>query len=44
MPRGDGTGLRGLEPITGRATGYCAGYPMPGFMNPCGGRLGLGFG
>ncbi len=27
--------------MTGRAAGYCAGYPVPGFMNPVGGR---GFG
>lgn len=43
MPRGDGTGPMGLGPMTGRAAGYCAGYPVPGFMNPYGGRLGLGF-
>ena len=24
--------------MTGRAAGYCAGYPVPGFMNPGGGR------
>lgn len=41
MPRGDGTGPWGLGPMTGRAAGYCAGYPVPGFMNPFGGR---GFG
>ena len=34
MPRGDGTGPAGLGPMTGRAAGYCAGYPAPGFMNP----------
>ena len=28
MPRGDGTGPRGLGPMTGRAAGYCAGYPI----------------
>jgi len=44
MPRGDGTGPGGLGPMTGRAAGYCAGYSTPGFMNPSGGRLGLGFG
>ncbi len=44
MPRGDGTGPMGLGPMTGRAAGFCAGYPVPGFMNPIGGRLGLGFG
>ncbi|MGD2094331.1 MAG: DUF5320 domain-containing protein [Phycisphaerales bacterium] len=41
MPRGDGTGPAGMGPMTGRAAGYCAGYGMPGFMNPIGGR---GFG
>ena len=44
MPRGDGTGPGGLGPMTGRAAGYCAGYSAPGYMNPSGGRLGLGFG
>lgn len=44
MPRGDGTGPMGLGPMTGRAAGYCAGYPVPGFMNPYGGRPGLGWG
>lgn len=41
MPRGDGTGPLGWGPMTGRAAGYCAGYPTPGFANP--GRGG-GFG
>jgi hypothetical protein len=41
MPRGDGTGPAGMGPMTGRAAGYCAGYPVPGYMNPVGGR---GFG
>jgi hypothetical protein len=48
MPRGDGTGPAGLGPMTGRAAGYCAGYSVPGFMNPAGGRFypraGLGTG
>ena len=44
MPRGDGTGPAGMGPMTGRAAGYCAGYPTPGFMNPYGGRMGAGFG
>ena len=44
MPRGDGTGPGGLGPMTGRGAGYCAGYSVPGYMNPSGGRLGLGFG
>jgi len=38
MPAGDGTGPLGLGPMTGRAAGYCAGYPVPGFMNPIPGR------
>jgi hypothetical protein len=44
MPLGDGTGPMGLGPTTGRAAGYCAGFPVPGFTNPIGGRLGLGRG
>lgn len=44
MPRGDGTGPRGMGPMTGRGAGYCAGFPVPGFMSPAGGRLGLGLG
>ena len=38
MPRGDRTGPAGMGPMTGRAAGYCAGYSVPGFMNPVGGR------
>lgn len=34
MPAGDGTGPLGFGPMTGRAAGYCAGYPVPGYMNP----------
>ncbi|MFY9430067.1 MAG: DUF5320 domain-containing protein [Acetomicrobium sp.] len=34
MPRGDRTGPAGMGPMTGRAAGYCAGYPVPGYMNP----------
>ncbi|MDK2897362.1 MAG: hypothetical protein PWP04_1482 [Candidatus Atribacteria bacterium] len=44
MPGGDRTGPLGLGPMTGRAAGYCAGYSMPGYMNPIPGRGGLGFG
>lgn len=44
MPRGDGTGPLGTGPMTGRRTGYCAGFPTPGFVNPLGGRMGLGLG
>ena len=38
MPGGDGTGPGGMGPMTGRAAGYCAGYPAPGYMNPIAGR------
>ena len=41
MPSGDGTGPMGLGPMTGKKAGYCAGFGMPGFMNPVPGR---GFG
>ncbi|KPL16493.1 MAG: hypothetical protein AMJ92_12805 [candidate division Zixibacteria bacterium SM23_81] len=44
MPRGDGTGPMGLGPMTGRAAGYCAGYPLPGFMNLYRGRAGVPLG
>jgi len=45
MPRGDGTGPMGFGPMTGRAAGYCAGYPVPGFMNPMGGGVaGMAYG
>jgi len=47
MPRGDRTGPWGLGPMTGRAAGYCAGYPVPGYMNPIPGYgrgWGRGFG
>jgi hypothetical protein len=42
MPAGNGTGPMGMGPMTGRAAGYCAGYPLPGFANPMLGR-GRGF-
>ncbi len=45
MPFGDGTGPRGLGPMTGRAAGFCAGFGMPGFANPIPGRwFGGGYG
>ena len=34
MPGGDRTGPMGMGPMTGRGAGFCAGYGMPGFMNP----------
>ena len=42
MPWGDGTGPMGLGPMTGRAAGFCAGYPVPGYMNPAVGYRGSG--
>ena len=45
MPGGDGTGPRGMGPMTGRAAGYCAGYQVPGSANfPSGRRSGMAFG
>ncbi|MBU1007003.1 MAG: DUF5320 domain-containing protein [Candidatus Omnitrophica bacterium] len=44
MPGGDGTGPAGMGPMTGRAAGYCAGYPAPGYMNPISGAGWGGFG
>jgi len=41
MPGGDRTGPQGMGPMTGRAAGYCAGYPVAGFTNP---SMGMGFG
>jgi len=38
MPGGDGTGPASMGPMTGRAAGFCAGYSVPGYMNPAGGR------
>ena len=45
MPGGDRTGPVGYGPMTGRAAGYCAGYGVPGYMNPIPGfGRGMGFG
>ena len=33
MPRGDGTGPMGMGAMTGRGTGFCAGFKMPGYIN-----------
>jgi hypothetical protein len=43
MPRGDRTGPCEMGPMTGRAAGFCAGYPMPGYANPAF-RRGMGMG
>lgn len=45
MPGGDKTGPMGMGPMTGRGAGYCAGYAVPGYMNPVpGGGQGFGWG
>jgi len=44
MPGGDRTGPLGMGPMTGRAAGYCAGYGVPGYMNPWPGRGFWGWG
>ncbi|MBN2551349.1 MAG: DUF5320 domain-containing protein [Spirochaetales bacterium] len=44
MPRGDRTGPMGMGPRTGRAAGYCAGYPVPGYANPLPGAGAFGRG
>ena len=45
MPGGDRTGPGGMGPMTGRAAGFCAGYSVPGYANPVGGRgMGMGWG
>jgi len=44
MPGGNGTGPAGMGPMTGRGAGYCAGYSVPGYANPVGGRGFFGFG
>lgn len=44
MPGGDRTGPAGLGPMTGRGVGFCAGYSVPGYANPVGGRGGIGMG
>ncbi len=43
MPGGDRRGPAGMGPMTGRAAGYCAGYSVPGFVNPVYG-VGWGYG
>lgn len=44
MPFGDGTGPRGMGPMTGRGAGYCAGFDQLGFANPIPGRRWFGSG
>lgn len=42
MPGGDGTGPMGMGRMTGRGTGYCAGFATPGYANPVDFGFGLG--
>ena len=44
MPGGDRTGPLGWGSMTGRGAGYCAGYPVPGYLNPIPGRGWFGVG
>ena len=34
MPFGDRSGPGGMGPMTGRGRGFCAGFDVPGYMNP----------
>lgn len=43
MPFGDGTGPRGMGPMTGRGAGYCTGFTVPRFSGPAFGRGWFGF-
>ena len=44
MPRGDGTGPMGMGAMTGRGSGFCAGFTSPGYANSVGFGCGLGGG
>jgi len=44
MPGGDRTGPVGRGPMTGRGAGFCAGYGVPGYVNPGYGAGGAFFG
>ena len=44
MPFGNGTGPRGMGPMTGRGAGYCTGSGRPGLAMPVPGRQWFGFG
>ncbi len=43
MPSGDRTGPMGQGPMTGRSSGFCAGYDTPGYVKGFGGGTGRGF-
>ena len=45
MPGRDGTGPRGMGPVSGKAAGYCVGQQAPGYASPgCDTGMGRGFG
>ncbi len=44
MPFGNRTGPNGMGSMTGRGTGYCAGYNAPGYATGPGFGAGRGFG
>ena len=44
MPFGDGTGPRGIGPITGRAAGYCTASMGRAWRNPAPARRWFDFG
>ena len=44
MPGGDGTGPRGMGPMTGRRMGYCGGASAPGYGAGRGRGMGWGAG
>jgi hypothetical protein len=44
MPGGNRTGPMGFGPMTGRVAGYCAGFGVPGYVNPVYGRGFWGWG
>jgi hypothetical protein len=45
MPAGDGTGPRGMGPMSGKAAGYCVEQQAPGCASPgCDSGMGQGYG
>jgi hypothetical protein len=44
MPGGNRRGPWDAGPLTGRSAGYCAGHPVPGYMNAGGSGRGRGWG
>ena len=45
MPAGDGTGPRGMGPMSGKAAGCCVEQQAPGYASPgCDSGMGRGYG